>query len=389
MPLANNNRGETRVKIGFDMMLWTTHVTEAHRHILEDIKRTGYDGVEIPIFEGTPEYFTGLGRLLDDVGLERTGITVIGGLDQNPLSENPEDRKRGKEYLTWVLDCCAALGAKIVGGPMHSTLGHFSGNPPTEAERERAREFHREVGDIAAARGVRLALEAINRFECYFANTMDDLGRYVASVGHPAIQAMYDTFHANIEEADPVGAFTRNVEHVIHIHISENDRGVPGRGHVPWAATYKAIRDSGYDGWLTIEAFGRSLPALGAATKIWRALSGGPEAVYRDGYRNIREGWDAAGRKATPARPKRKAAAKVKQPAATRKAAAVKKPAAKAPARPKRPAAKKPAVSKRAKPAPRRKPSAAIAARRLAKPARRRTTAQRPSRGSRPAKPKR
>ncbi len=389
MPLANNNRGEMRVKIGFDMMLWTTHVTEAHRHILEDIKRTGYHGVEIPIFEGTPEYFTGLGRLLDDVGLERTGITVIGGLDQNPLSENPEDRKRGKEYLTWVLDCCAAMGAKIVGGPMHSTLGHFSGNPPTEAERERAREFHREVGDIAAARGVRLALEAINRFECYFANTMDDLGRYVASVGHPAIQAMYDTFHANIEEADPVGAFTRNAGHVIHVHISENDRGVPGRGHVPWAATYKAIRDSGYDGWLTIEAFGRSLPALGAATKIWRDLSEGPEAVYRDGYRNIREGWDAAGRKATPARPKRKAAAKVKQPAATRKAAAVKKPAAKAPARPKRPAAKKPAVSKRAKPAPRRKPSAAIAARRLAKPARRRTTPQRPARGGRPAKPKR
>jgi D-psicose/D-tagatose/L-ribulose 3-epimerase len=122
---------------------------------------------------------------------------------------------------------------------------------------------------------------------------MDDLCAYVASVGHPAISVMYDTFHANIEEADPVAAFARNATKVTHVHISENDRGVPGRGHVPWADTFRAIKASGYDGWLTIEAFGRSLPELAAATRIWRDLSESSEALYREGYRHIRNGWDA------------------------------------------------------------------------------------------------
>ncbi|TIR63343.1 MAG: sugar phosphate isomerase/epimerase, partial [Mesorhizobium sp.] len=69
------------------------------------------------------------------------------------------------------------------------------------------------------------------------------------------IKAMYDTFHANIEEADPIGAYTRNRRNVVHIHISENDRGVPGRGNIPWKETFAAIRKSGYDDWLTIESF--------------------------------------------------------------------------------------------------------------------------------------
>ena len=60
-------------------------------------------------------------------------------------------------------------------------------------------------------------------------------------------------------------------------------------------ALIEDIRATGYDGWLTIEAFGRSLPDLAAATRIWRDLSESPEAVYRDGFRHIRDGWDAAG----------------------------------------------------------------------------------------------
>lgn len=282
------------MKIGFCMLLWTTGVTGEHRPILEDLKKTGYDGVEIPVFAGTPDDYARIGAMLDDIGLACTAITVIPDAAKNPLSADPADRRRAVDYLNWTVDCTAALGADTIGGPLQQTLGHFSGAAPTDEERKRARDVHRIVGDHAAKQGVRLALEAVNRFESYLANTMDDLCAYSRSVGHPAIKTMYDTFHANIEEQDPVAAFTRNRDEVIHVHISENDRGVPGRGHVPWAATYKALKASGYDGWLTIEAFGRGLPELAAATRVWRDFSEGPEAVYRDGYRAIREGWDRA-----------------------------------------------------------------------------------------------
>lgn len=282
------------MKIGFCMLLWTTSVGEEHKSLLADIKETGYDGVEIPIFDGTPDDFAALGSMLDELGLGRTGISVVPTLDKNPLSEDASERQAAVDYLKWCVDCTAALGADAIGGPLHQTLGHFSGSGTTEAEFERAREVHQKVGDHAQANNVMIALEAVNRFETYFANTMDDLCGYASSLGHPAIKTMYDTFHANIEERDPIDAFTRNAEHVIHVHISENDRGVPGRGNLPWAETFSALKASGYDRWLTIEAFGRGLPELAAATRVWRDFAESPEAYYKDGYKFIRESWDAA-----------------------------------------------------------------------------------------------
>ena len=159
---------------------------------------------------------------------------------------------------------------------------------------ERSAGVLRKAGDHARQANVKIALEAVNRFEIYLVNTMDDLTRFVRLVDHPNVRGMYDTFHSNIEEADPVAAFRRNAKTFIHIHISENDRGVPGRGHVPWKESFRAFKKAKYDGWLTIEAFGRGLPELAAAARVWRDFSEGPHAVYRDGYKLIRRMWATA-----------------------------------------------------------------------------------------------
>ncbi|YCI06990.1 sugar phosphate isomerase/epimerase (plasmid) [Ensifer sp. D2-11] len=282
------------MKIGMCMFLWTTSVGRKHEKLLRDIRATGFDGVEIPIFEGTPDDYRRLGALLDGIGLERTAVSAMSDPSMNLISPENATRKRGIAYMQWAIDCAAALGAQTLSGPLHSTLGQFSGTGPTAAELRRSISSQRTIGDYAAQRGVTVALEALNRFECYLVNTMDDLAAHIDAIGRPNIRAMYDTFHSNIEEADPVGAFTRNADRIVHVHISENDRGVPGRGNIPWPETFKAIRASGYDGWLTIEAFGRALKDLAAATKVWRDFSETPEVVYRDGYCHIRDGWKAA-----------------------------------------------------------------------------------------------
>lgn len=281
------------MKIGMCMFLWTTRVTRDHEPILRDLKATGFDGVEVPIFEGTPDDYRRTADLLDEIGLERTAVSAMGDPANNLIGADAATRAAGVATVRRAIDCAAALGAKTLCGPLHSTLGHFSGTGPTAEEFARSIESQRAIGDHAAKHGVTVALEALNRFECYLLNTMDALTAHLDAIGHPHVRAMYDTFHANIEETDPVGAFTRNLRTIAHVHISENDRGVPGRGNIPWAEMFSAIRGSGYDGWLTIEAFGRALPDLAAATKIWRDLSESPEAVYRDGYRHIRAHLDA------------------------------------------------------------------------------------------------
>lgn len=281
------------MKLGFNLLLWTPHVTAQHEGILRDLKKTGYDGVEIPMFEGDPEHYARLGALLDKIGLERTVVSVLGP-GNNPLAADKSQQQAALARAKWAIDCCAALGAPILAGPMHSELGFFSGNPATAAERKRGLAFHRRAGDYAAKKNVRFALEALNRFECYFLNTMEQLSDYLDEVDHPAVKAMYDTFHSNIEEKDPVGAIKTIKKHMIHVHISENDRGTPGKGHVPWAATYKALRAAKYDGWLTIEAFGRAMPALAAATRVWRDFFPNREEVYKFGYKSMKQGWAKA-----------------------------------------------------------------------------------------------
>jgi D-psicose/D-tagatose/L-ribulose 3-epimerase len=282
------------MKTGFNLLLWTTHVTPEHLPILKRLKQAGYDGVEIPVFEGDVSHFAWLGEVLDKLGLERTVVSVIGPSGKNPLSPDKAARDAAVAYMKWVIDCTAALGAEIIVGPMHSELGYFSGNAPTAGERKRGVSFHRKVGDYAGKREVRFALEALNRFECYFLNTMAQLADYLDEVDHPAIKGMYDTFHSNIEEKDPVAAIKDIKRHMIHVHISENDRGTPGKGHVPWDATFKALRAAKYDGYLTIEAFGRALPALAAATRVWRDFFPNREEVYLLGLKHMKQGWAKA-----------------------------------------------------------------------------------------------
>ena len=164
-------------------------------------------------------------------------------------------------------------GSEVLCGPYYQPLGKFTGKGPTMEEKERAVEVHRKAADLARQATCNWpSLECLNRFECYFLNTLDDAAAHAKRVNHPNLGIMYDSFHANVEEKDPVGCMTKNIQSIRHVHVSENDRRTPGKGHVPFKKIFKALRAGGYDQWLTIEAFGTSLPELAATTCVWREL---------------------------------------------------------------------------------------------------------------------
>jgi D-psicose/D-tagatose/L-ribulose 3-epimerase len=282
------------MKTGINLLLWTPFVTEEHFGILEQLKAAGYDGAEIPLFGGDVDHYQKVGKALKDNGLDCTTCTVMPDEEHNPISADPKHRQGGVDYLKWVIDCSEAMNAEVVCGPFYQPLGTFTGVPPTAEERQRGAEVHQQVAGHAEKAGVQLAVECLNRFECYFLNTMDDGAAYAKQVGHPNFGVMYDSFHANVEEKDPIGCITKNLDMIRHVHVSENDRGTPGKGHVPFDKIFKALRAGGYDQWLTIEAFGRSLPELAATTCVWRDLSGSPEECFGEGLKMIKATWDAA-----------------------------------------------------------------------------------------------
>ena len=278
------------MKIGFNMLLWTTNLVEDQFDLLKKIKDVGYDGVEIPIFGGEEKvsHFANIGKALKDNGLDCTSVTVIPDEDRSPISNNEKSRSNALEYMKWAIDCSAALGSEILAGPYHQPLGIFSGEPPTQKEKEHAAKVHQDAADYAKQVSLQLSIEPLNRFECYFLNIGQDASDYVDLVNRDNFGYLYDTFHANIEEKDPVGVINKTIKNINHIHISENDRGTPGKGNIPWEETFNAIKNSGYDGWLTIEAFGRALPDLAAATRVWRDFFPSKEEVYEEGFKFIK-----------------------------------------------------------------------------------------------------
>jgi D-psicose/D-tagatose/L-ribulose 3-epimerase len=281
------------MKIGMNLLLWATHVTEKHYPHLEKIKSTGFDGVEVPIFEGDDAHYRKLRTKLDELQL-KTSTVAVATPEASAISPDPAIRKAAKERLQKIVRQSAILGADVLCGPFHQALGVFSGTGPTEEEFKHAAEVHRAVAEEAQREGVVLAIESLNRFECYFLNTMAATAAYVRRVDHPNFKALFDTFHANIEEENLPKAFSENAAEIAHVHVSNNDRGVPGRGHIDFRSVFRAIKSSGYDGWLTIEAFGRALPELVEPTRVWRDFFKRPDDVVTEGYEFIRETWKQA-----------------------------------------------------------------------------------------------
>lgn len=287
-------RGRDVMKTGFNLLLWTTHVTSEHFHLFETLKNAGYDGVEVPIFEGTLQSFRSVGEAISNAGLACTSVTVLPDEAHSAISADPASRQGALDRLTWAIECSEALGSEILCGPYHQPLGVFSGDGPSDDELAHGIEVHQKAADIAAKSGLTLALEPLNRFECYVLNTMAATRDYVQQVNRPNFGALFDTFHANIEEQDPIGCILHSADVIKHVHISENDRGTPGQGHIDFPATMQALHNSGYDGWLTIEAFGNSLPALAAAAKVWRDFFKSEEDVYTIGLKTIKDAWPSA-----------------------------------------------------------------------------------------------
>lgn len=275
------------MKFGVNTLLWTAGFDLSHLDLLPRLKERGFDGVEIATFrfDGFPA--RQIRKALENCALECTFCSALTG-ELSLVGEDAAVRRRALAFLRQGIETAAELGAGIMVGPYCAPVGQLLGRRRTADEWRRAVEGLQSVGDVLDACRVTLAVEPLNRFETYFLNTAADAAALCDQVGHPRVGVLFDTFHANIEEKD-IGAACRSLgPHLKHVHACENDRGIPGTGHVEWDALFGALRDLGYDGWLVIESFGFGIPEIAAAACIWRDLAPSTEAIAFEGLRFLR-----------------------------------------------------------------------------------------------------
>jgi D-psicose/D-tagatose/L-ribulose 3-epimerase len=259
------------MKIGINFLLWTTHVEDKHFHLFPLLKSAGFDGLEIPLTIGNTKHYQKLKLALHNEGLECT-TTSNCSPDKNLISANAKTRQAGLDHLKWAIECSEALGSKILGGPIHSSPGVFTGEAASTQEQNWCIENLKQAAISAQQSNVTLCLEFLNRFECYLINTVAQTKEITDKVNSPFVGIHYDTHHAHLEESNLTTAIQTAGSTIKHVHFSESHRGMLGHGLVDWQTNVQALKSIGYDGWVTIEAFTNKVPGLASALHITRPL---------------------------------------------------------------------------------------------------------------------
>jgi D-psicose/D-tagatose/L-ribulose 3-epimerase len=280
-------------QIGFNLLVWTAAISDKFFPHIERLKKIGYDGIEICMGQTETQPYKDTAKVVRDLGLGITCVTIVGA-DANPVSPDKVVRAKAVEVLKWNIDRTVDCGAKLLCGPFHSAFATFTRADIHPDEYQRSAEVLRAAGDYAKQAGVMLVPEALNRFECYLCNTMAQLRQLIELTNHPNVRAMFDTHHANVEEKSQVDAIKTIAPVLVHVHLSENDRGTPGSGHINFKEALTTLARVGYDGWMMIEAFSRADPGFANAINVWREYNPAWE-IAEKGHAFLRREIAAAG----------------------------------------------------------------------------------------------
>lgn len=276
------------MKFGVNTFIWSDHFDKSQTALFGPLKEAGFDGIELPLINLRPTADLEIRRALEKNRLECTFCSVIPP-ELNAISDDAEIRKKTAQHLKSCVETVAEMGGKLIAGPLYAPVGYLPGRRRTPDEWKRAVECFQKLGPALDQSGVTVAIEPLNRYETYFLNTVSDTVRLCREIDHPKVGVLFDTYHANIEEKEIADALRQAGSYLRHVHSCENDRGVPGSGHIEWRGFSDALREIRYDGWLTIEGFGFSLGALSAAASIWRDLAPSPETIAFEGLKFLRK----------------------------------------------------------------------------------------------------
>jgi D-psicose/D-tagatose/L-ribulose 3-epimerase len=276
------------MKFGANTFIWSDHFDPGQTALLDRLKQAGFDGVEIPLIEPEQKRVAEIRRTIERSGLECTVCSVLApGL--STISDDADIRNKTQKHLERCIQTVAELGASVIAGPLYAPVGYLPGRRRTQEEWKHAVNCFQQLGPELDEFQITLAIEPLNRYETYFLNTAADAAQLCEEINHPKIGVLFDTYHANIEEKNIAQGIAACGPCLRHVHSCENDRGIPGTGHVDWLAVASALREGHYDGWLTIEGFGFSLGALSTAASIWRDLAPEAEDIAFKGLPFLRE----------------------------------------------------------------------------------------------------
>jgi D-psicose/D-tagatose/L-ribulose 3-epimerase len=245
------------MKIGVSAFAWTEHFTSSHLDLIPQMSARGLDGLEIPMFNPADLQARAIRKAFEASDLECTVCAIL-PKDINPISPDASVRRKSFAHLIACVETARELGAHLLGGPLFAPIGYLPGHRRKQNEWEWAVESFQALGPALETNDLTLSIEPVNRSETFFLTKASDAQALCKAIGNPRIGVTIDTFHANIEEKSISGSITLLGASLKHVHLSENDRGLLGSGHIDFTSIVRALLRSEYDGYLMIEGFGYS-----------------------------------------------------------------------------------------------------------------------------------
>ena len=278
------------MKFGIHSLLFSETFTERDLPLLEKAKEMGFDAVDIVPFDVDNFPASQVRRRAEDLGLE---IIIEIGMPAhaNIISPDASIRAAGVDLSKRLIDVSVEAGATVFGGVNYAGWGYLTGRMRTEEEWQWGLENFRKISDYAAtnAPDLTIALEVVNRFESHFLNIAADAVRFIRDLGTPPnVKVHLDAFHMIREEDSFAGAVHDTGPLLGYIHACENQRGIPGRGQVPWRDFFKALAEINYQGVVTIESFDPNFKNIAKLCCIWRKLADSPEQLATEGLRFLK-----------------------------------------------------------------------------------------------------
>jgi D-psicose/D-tagatose/L-ribulose 3-epimerase len=215
--------------------------------------------------------------------------SVCGTLTADLSNPDPEIARRGEDLVGVAIEVARDMGATMLGGPTFSAVHRYTSGP-SEIARERVVDAYGRIAEKATAAGVRVGLEALNRYESNLINTVGQAAQLCRTVGSDALFVHADLFHMNIEEGD-LAAAVEDVRDVLgYVHVAESNRGPLGGGNIDWSAFFGALARIDYRGPITFESFSPAVlgPDFSNLVGLWRTLWTDPDQIAGDSLAFLR-----------------------------------------------------------------------------------------------------
>jgi len=273
------------MKLGIHAYAWCSQWSNETLGLIDKVKNLGMDFIEIPLMCLETFDAAAVKKRLISTGFEAVTSTVLLG-DMDITSDDADIRAKGVEYLKACVRATSDIGAKSFSGVIYSQHVKPAIARPTKQSWQYSADCLREVARFAAELGVLIGLEPVNRYETYLVNTCEQALKLKGMIGEDNVKIHLDTYHMNIEEKSFYEATKLAGKDLIHYHLCENDRGIPGTGLVDWDEIFKALSEINYKGFAALESFVDCTENMN--TWVWRQLAPNGETLLKKGVSFIR-----------------------------------------------------------------------------------------------------